>query len=281
MYLHKQDSLAHRIVVSIPMNLNTREEIALALLEKYGTNYLFLGDIFQDRTTDKYCLIDIGDYPSDNQVYRASSQDSVWTQYAHETQIKLNLNTDLARLFALLGQEQISDPTLKQIDNYQQVVYLISNDVGYDSCLEIAKFTQIFLSIGGIAVKVESAGIIHERDKWLANYDSQDLFDLYSLFVVLVEGDDYYYSCGMQNFGKADVMVDLTEDLGLVIYVLNVFNYYRLTEFPVLLDGQTFQPDLASPMYQMQWTESNPSEADDSLLYNPYGQWHLTNLSSG
>ncbi|MGL5939508.1 MAG: hypothetical protein ACRC2S_03845 [Waterburya sp.] len=271
--------------------MNNREEIALAVLKKYGTNYMLLGNIFQDRTTDQYCLVDIGDRPlgtlrdrqtptSDNQICRTSPQDSVWIQYAHETQIKLNLKTNLAHLFALLGQEQISHTTLKQIDNYQQVIYLISNDVGYDGCLEIAKFTQVFLSIGGIAVKVESAGIVHERDKWLANYNSQDLFDLYSLFVVLVEGDKYYYSCGMQNFGKADVMVELTEDINLAIYVLNVFNYYRLTEFPVLLDGQTFQPDLASPMYQMQWIESNQSETDDTLLYNPYGLWHLTNLSS-
>ncbi|MGL5792955.1 MAG: hypothetical protein ACRC06_00850, partial [Waterburya sp.] len=135
MYLHKRDSLAHKIVVSIPISLNTREEIALAVLEKYGTNYMFLGDIFQDKTTDKYCLVDIGDYPkgtrseavrcaegdrqtctSDNQVCQISSQDSVWIQYAHETQIKLNLKTNLAHLFALLGQEQISDATLKQID---------------------------------------------------------------------------------------------------------------------------------------------------------------------
>ncbi|MGL5077822.1 MAG: hypothetical protein ACRDBG_18630, partial [Waterburya sp.] len=135
MYLHKQDSLAHKIVVSIPISLNTREEIALAVLEKYGTNYMLLGNIFQDRTTDQYCLVDLGDRQdptSDNQICRTSPQESVWIQYAHETQVKLNLKTNLAHLFALLGQEKISDTTLKQIDNYQQVIYLISNDVGYD-----------------------------------------------------------------------------------------------------------------------------------------------------
>lgn len=245
MYLDKQNSLAHRVIVSIPINFKSREAIALAVQEKYGTHYLFLGNIFHNRATNKYCLIDFSD------------------------RHLANFNLDLACSFELLE---------KQIASCQQVVYLISNDVGYDSCLEIAKFAQIFLSLGGIAVKVESAGIVHERDKWLAYYNSQDVFDIYSLFVVLVEGEDYYYSCGMHNFGKADVMLDLTEDISLAIYVLNVFNYYRLTEFPVLLDGQTFQPDLSSPMYQMQWRKSNQSETEDTLLDNPYGQWYLTRV---
>jgi hypothetical protein len=279
MYLNKQDLLAHRVVVSIPISLKSREEIALALFKKYGTNYLFLGDILQERTTNKYCLIDISDrvaYPQDDPVAYPKGNP---TSHNCEIQIKSTFNTDIAHLFALLGQDKISETILKQIDNYQQIVYLISNDVGYDSCLEIAKFTEILLSIGGIAVQVESAGIAHDRNKWLANYNSEDVFDIYSLFVVLVEGDNYYYSCGMHNFGKADAIVDLTEDINLAIYVLNVFNYYRLTEFPILLDGQTFQPDLASPIYQIKWTESNKVEVDDSLLFNPYGRWHLTKLS--
>jgi hypothetical protein len=273
MYLNKQDLLPQRIVVSIPISLKTRDEIALAVLEKYGTNYLFLGDILQDRTTNEYCLIDV----SDRNVWVQYDYQE-WTQFNHASKIQPPLNTDLARLFALLGQGQISPTTLKKIDNYQQIVYLISTDVGYDSCLEIAKFTEMFLSIGGIAVQVESAGIVHERDKWVSNYNSEDLFDIYSLFVVLIEGDNYYYSCGMHNFGKPDVMVDLTEDINLAIYVLNVFNYYRLIEFPIIQDGQTFQPDLTSPIYQIKWTESNRSEVDDSLLFNPYGRWYLTRI---
>ncbi|BAZ46608.1 hypothetical protein NIES4102_36440 [Chondrocystis sp. NIES-4102] len=270
MYLNQQTS-ASKIVISIPINLKCREEIVEALFDQYGTNYLFLEDIFLEVTTKQYCFIKI----SDRDLYSFTNHGySLLTT----NKIKYTPRTELANSFAFLGQNKISENVLKEIDNYQQIVYLTSLHVGYNYCLQIAKFSQIILSLGGIALKVESAGIAHQADHWLAHYHSQDIFDIYSLFVVLIEGDDYYYSCGMHNFGMADVIVDLEEEMSLAIYVLNVFNYYRLTEFPIIKQGQTFQPDITSPIYQMH-SRSNII-ADNNLLFNPYGQWHLKRFSS-
>ncbi|VEP14497.1 conserved hypothetical protein [Hyella patelloides LEGE 07179] len=271
---NQPDLLKNKIVVCIPIALESREAIALSLLKRHGMNYVFAGGIFQDRTTDEYCLIDICDRECASEAVRAVLPLADRQQWTKDRQ-----DSDLASLFRLLGQDRISNTTLEQIDNYQQIVYLISNDVGYGSCLKIAKFTQVFLSIGGIAVKVDSAGIVHERDKWLANYNSEDVFDIYSLFVTLVEGDDCYYSCGMSNFAKADVSIDITEDMGLAIYVVNVFNYHRLTEPVILKDGQTFQPDIECPIYQMQWSECNQYEINDPRS-NPYGKWHLSRVTN-
>jgi len=92
---------------------------------------------------------------------------------------------------------------------------------------------------------------------------------------VLVEGDEQYYSCGMQNFGKADVAVSLIEDVGMAIYLMNVFNYYRLTESPILQDGHIFRPDIQSPSYSMNWSDDMEHESD-SQLYNSHGRWHLS-----
>ncbi len=107
------------------------------------------------------------------------------------------------------------------------------------------------------------------------DYNSDDLFDIYSLYVVLLEGDNYYFSCGMHNFGKTDVAVAITEEMSLAIYVMNVFNYYRLTECAILQDGHTFQPDIESPTYQIKWIPDYEYKTD-SCLYNPYGRWYLT-----
>jgi hypothetical protein len=250
MSLSDRDLLKNKIVICLPMTLKTREAILSSLVEKYRINYLFAGKVFQDNATNECCAIDLYDLAK----------------------------SDLVRLSKLLEQEQVSNTTLEEIDNCSQIVYLTSDNLGYDACLKMAKYAQVFLSIGGIAVKVESTGIVHEKDKWLANYNSEDLFDIYSLFVTLVEGDDYYYSCGMQNFAKADVSIDITEDIGLATYVMNVFNYYRLTESVMLKDGQTFQPDLECPIYRMQWSKYDNDYEINSTLYNHYGKWHLSRV---
>lgn len=233
-----------RVVLCIPINLKNRSQIASALESRYGLEYVFIGRVFQSRS-HKSCEIEI-----------------------------CNVDPSLVEAFEIAG-DKISAATLKQIEHHQQVIYLLSRDTGYDACLQIALLAQIMLQIGGIAIKVDSTGIAHEQEKWLTNYNSADVFDIYSLFVVLVEGDEYYYSCGMHNFGKADVAIDLGEDIGLAIYVMNVFNYYRLTESPILQDGHTFQPDIKCPTYQIKWTPDRESESD-SPLHNSHGRWHLT-----
>lgn len=260
MYLDRQSILASRIVVLIPIDLCSRQEITSALVNKYGSDYLLTGRVFQATNTNQSCAIDIRDRQR---------------QCAEPNQLRWCAESDRIHIWEIGSSAQISPSLLEQRNNQPQAIYLSSDDAGYDTCLKIAKFTQVFLDIGGIAVTVQSAGITHEKQKWLAKYNSEDVFDIYSLFVALVEGDDHYHSCGMHNFGKADVSMDITEEVALAIYVMNVFNYYRLTESPILQDGHTFQPDIESLTYQIKWTEYDQYEAD-SLLYNPYGKWHLT-----
>lgn len=242
------------IVVCLPIALESREAIASSLINKYGMDYVFLGEIFYDKTTNETCHIAI----------------------YNRQRVKDNCDSEFIDLFQSL-QNKLSPTILEQIDNCQQIVYLTFHDVGYDNCLKIAKFASIFLSIGGVAVKVVSTGIVREKDKWLGNYNSEDVFDLYSLFVKLEERDDLYCSCGMNNFGKADVSIDITEDAGLAIYVMNVFNYYRLTESVILKDEQTFQPDIECPVYKMHWSECSKLHSD--RFYNSYGRWHLSRVA--
>jgi hypothetical protein len=219
--------MAKQIVIKIPIQQQTRQEIASALWDRYSVDYVLLGRILQETKTSESCEIKIS----------------------------------------------------------PQTVYLVSNQVGYNACLKIARFTQVFVQISGLvtegspplAIAVESAGIAHGADKWLCNYNLDDVLALYHLFVGLVEGENSYYSCGMHNFGKADAAVEITEDLNLAIYVLNVFNYYRLTQSPILQEGHTFQPDLETPRYQIRWLKDDEHEMD-SPQFNPYGRWCLDRI---
>ena len=241
--------MTDKIVICIPVKLKNRLDIAGALLARYGTDYLFIDEIFKETATNEYCHISI------NPILDNNSEPS------QKLQFKKQSKTSLFNLCNICGG--------------QQEICLTSNTVGYKTCFTMARFTQVFLKLGGLAVNVESAEIAHQPDRWLANYNSQDIFDLYSLYVGLVEGENNYYSCGMHNFGKADVSLDLTEDMSLAIYVMNVFNYYRLTESPILQDGHTFQPDIESPRYRIQLIEDKEYEPD-SIKHNSWGRWHLS-----
>lgn len=243
-----------KISIWIPIDLSNRQEIAAALERKYGTEYVFVDGVFQSTINNERCEVTI----CDRQTWKELNQD-------------LNLADD----FQLAGQDKLDVSTLKKIERCRQIICLTSNDTGYAACLQIARLAQVLLLIGGIAIKVDSAGIAHHRDKWLTNYDSDDVFEIYTLFVMLLEGEDYYYSCGMHNFGKADVAINIGEDIGLAIYVMNVFNYYRLTESPILQDGHTFQPDIQCPRYQIKWI-ADEEYATVSYQYNSHGRWLLT-----
>lgn len=238
--------MEERIVVCIPVNCQTRQEIMSSMTEIYGTDYLLAETIFLETATQKSCRI-----------------------YFCDREEKLRQSFEIA------GEDQLSLATLVQISNHQQIVYLIFNNPGYKTCLKIASFAKVFLDIGGCALKIESTGIAHQKSKWLEKYNSEDIFDLYLLFVILRGNEEYFYSCGMYNFGKADVSIDATEDINLAIYVMNVFNYYRLTESVILKDEHTFRPDIECPVYKMQWTECVEYESQ-AIFINPYGRWHLS-----
>lgn len=244
------------IRICIPINLKHRQEIVAALSNRYGTEYVLMDRIFQSTITQASCIIDICDreYPD-------------------------NSENKLAADFQLAAKENFDPLTLKQISHCPQVIYLTSMDTGFAACLSMAKFAQVLLQIGGVAIKLESTGIAHHKERWLAGSNTDDVFEIYSLFVTLIEGEDYYYSCGMQNFGKADVAIADTEDLGLAIYVMNVFNYYRLTESPILQSGHSFQPDITCPKYQIEWIIDRENN-QDSYQHNPYGRWYLQQLAS-
>jgi hypothetical protein len=152
------------ISICIPINFKNRQEIAAALEERYSTEYIFMGRIFQSTITQKSCAIDIiadrGAYPKGNRA------------------------GNLAEDFRFAAQDKLDLATLEQINHCPLVIYLTSTTTGLNACREMAKFAQVLLQIGGIAVKVESAGIAHDRPRWLAHYNADDVFEIYSLFVV-------------------------------------------------------------------------------------------------
>jgi hypothetical protein len=256
------------ITICIPINLKHRQEIVAALANRYGAEYVLMDQVFQSTITQESCVIDI----CDREIYPNGDREAYFLDALRV--YPNNSEDNLAADFQLAGQDQFDPLTLRQISRCPQIIYLTSTDVGLAACLGMAKLAQVLLQIGGVAIKVESTGIALDKDRWLACSNADDVFEIYSLFVTLIEGEDYYYSNGMHNFGKADVAIALTEDLGLAIYVMNVFNYYRLTESAILQDRHTFQPDITCPKYQLEWIIDRENN-QDSYQHNPHGRWFL------
>ena len=138
----------------------------------------------------------------------------------------------------------------------------------------VATFTDALRRCGGLAVKVESAGVAHEWDQWFAALNSEDPFDLYRNFVVLLGDSHHYYSCGMHHFGLPDVEVDQSIGIHEAADLMNRFNYWQIEEEPKLASGHTFSVTADAPRYRVTLNRDYRHELSD-FFHNPSGLWNL------
>src|SRR5215218_4056393 len=141
---------------------------ALARLDK---DHMFLGGVFYEQSTKISCEFEL---------------------YGHEPEQR--------RAFGVAGQGRFSNGELDQLGSYVSAACLRFDDPGYETARTAARFAKVLLEAGGFAVKVDSSGVAHTRERWLCDWDSEDPWAIYSLFVVLIGGGGLLYSCGMHNF---------------------------------------------------------------------------------
>jgi hypothetical protein len=233
------------IILGIPGPWKERSDFIEALLGTHKGAYLFAGGIFMEVATRIGCRVD-------------------W--YGHDE--------DLRSAFQIAGQGELSPGLLDAIGAHQSTVYLIFDDAGYESARAAARFAGVLLQAGGIAVKVETAGVAHSPERWLEACGSEDPFDIYRLFIVLVGGDDCFYSCGMQNFALPDTQVPASPGPERGAELLNIFNMYQLVETPDLNDGQTFSVAEDAPRFRL---KRGPYQSGyEEPLHNPHGLWVLS-----
>lgn len=237
--------MGNPIAISIPGAWNSQKDLLSTLAKRFKTEYIFVGSIFLDSSTNASCEFNVGTY-----------------------------TPDLVEDFQLASQWKLSAGTLDTIRQHHHAVHLTFPQSGADSCRKAARFAKVFLQAGGFAVKVDSANLAHSKEKWLEHCDSTDL---YSLFVRLMEGRKGFYSCGMQNFGLPDVAFNELGDVQEAVRILHAFNRYQLEQSPQLEDGSTFRPDTNSPLFSLKWSESLHPK-DDPLLHNSFGIWQLLRM---
>lgn len=219
---------------------------------------------------------------------------------------------------AFRGVEFGTRPTLKREDfdaiaDHSLVLYILSNGYPKASAFRASAWFLLFgcklLEAGAVAMKCESSGISHSRNRWLAlaetckrNFSNQPereigdvvaglytaLFEAYVQYPIGSNKD--YWSCGMHLLGQPDVIIStelakkalVSSDSPVqdVAYLFNAFCLYILGENTEnhFQSGGTFHPDSEFPSMKVVWEECLGYPEDD-LYFNPYGRWRFSSIS--
>jgi hypothetical protein len=188
---------------------------------------------------------------------------------------------------ASLANATFTDADVAAVAAHDTVAYVLSPPIHRVSARAISArmlaLTATLLRAGLSAVKNESSGLAHGRDRWLAIADAAAAapteghltLSLYDAWVKrpIRDEDGVLYSCGMHLLGAPEVeVVDGAID---DVATIDAFAGYMLLESPRLRDGEGFRVAVDAP----RWTiEFRPCDryAEDDFFYNPFGAWRLT-----
>jgi len=180
----------------------------------------------------------------------------------------------MRKAFEIAGQGKFPERLLSEVANHRGVAYL-HFPIGIIREKErVSSFTEALRSCGGFAVKVESAGVAHEWEHWFSALHSENPFDLYRTFVVLIGDSQHYYSCGMHHFGLPDVEAERSIDIKATADLMNRFNYWQIAEEPKITSGHTFSVAADAPRYRITLKADSRHEPSD-FFHNPAGLWNL------
>jgi len=182
---------------------------------------------------------------------------------------------DLKEAFLYAGRESFPQTLLDSIEQHTFTLYVIADAKGIEDVKDIVDVGVGLLKAGGLAVKLESAGIAHTKEDWFELSSNKEYFPLYSHFVTLVGEEDCYFSCGMKAFGLPDVVVPSTITPEDAAELLNNFNLYHIAENPTFSDGDTFSVGEGTPVIMVTAMEEFRYEEEDGF-YNPFGLLDLS-----
>lgn len=193
------------------------------------------------------------------------------------------------------------DPSFRDEDraaiaSHSRALYVLSGtlpaDEGAAAGLAFLQLGARLLEAGAVAMKCDSSGIAHGRDRWLELAREADgpepwnaLLRAFVQFPIST-GDDYY-SCGMHLLGQPDLIAShaiLKESCGpdedpgwRAVHVFGIFAHYMLAECQPgeFASGHTFSPDAESPRFRVQWEGCTGYDEDD-FFFNPFGRWRFS-----
>ena len=189
---------------------------------------------------------------------------------------------------ASLSNGTFTDADWAAVAGHDSIVYILSPALQVDSSVDISRrllaLTAALLRAGATAVKNESAGLTHGRERWLRLADNAWRPEaLYYAWVKrpMTDGTELY-SCGMHLLGAPDVEVQTggpsdPQQLDGRVELIDALALYMLTERPwtQINDGEGFLLTAQHPRWVLRRWRCLRYAADD-FFHNPYGYWRLT-----
>jgi hypothetical protein len=184
------------------------------------------------------------------------------------------------------------DPSLTRddwdaIERHSAVTYVLSPRMTPSTSIEVSEtalaLVAAVLNVGALAVKGDSSGIAHGRERWLWLHEHTQRSVESALIRAWVRypisDDGVAYSVGMHLLGLPDIEVlpgNLPE--ADVVDTLNYFMHFLLIDKPRVDAGHTFRVRSDAPRFALSRSECLRYEEDD-FFYNPYGYWQLRALA--
>ncbi|WP_433331707.1 hypothetical protein [Spirillospora sp. CA-294931] len=189
-----------------------------------------------------------------------------------------------AAFTACLAEASFTDADWQAVESHDTVAYLISLPLFPEVARSVAQATltltaDLFRS-GATAIKNESNGLTHGKDRWLEFAEDTGPVPLYYAWVKRpISTGDLYMSCGMHLLGAPDVSVVWPGDPAPddVAELLDALALYLLTEDRAaeMKDGEGFRLAKDAPRWILTHHPDDQYEPDD-FFHNPYGHWRLT-----
>ncbi|TDC79302.1 hypothetical protein [Actinomadura sp. 7K507] len=196
---------------------------------------------------------------------------------------------------ASMAGAPFEDADRDAVESHDTVGYLLSapmmRGLAADTSRRLLEATAALLRSGAAAVKNESSGTAHGRDRWLALAEQAAEAKDEELAGTLVEAwvkrpiydGEVLYSCGMHLLGAPDVEIEvdeeqLTEDgVPELAMHLDALAIYLLTDprAQEIEDGAGFRLTEDAPRHILRTGTCDRYE-DDDLFFNPYGYVRLT-----
>lgn len=230
------------IIIGIPGKWKNREELIQAVAS-LSDGYLLAGQVLHHKEKDNTFHVEV---------------------YEHDSHLK--------EAFSYASKEAFSEHLLAEIDQHTFTVYIIAEVADFEMVIDLIDAGSAILKAGGMAVKIETAGMAHTKEAWHALKQNPEVIPVYAHFVTIIGEEDHYGSFGMKAFGLPDVVTLNTMSPKEAVTLLSTFNFYNLGERPTFTDGQTFRIKSDAPTFIMtsrqdfRYEEAHP-------FYNPFGLW--------
>ncbi|MFJ7850282.1 endopeptidase [Peribacillus sp. NPDC097206] len=180
----------------------------------------------------------------------------------------------LKEAFDYASKGAFPESLLTEIDHHTFTVYIIAEVSDFEAVINLIDAGSALLKAGGMAVKIETAGMAHTKEAWQTLQKNPDIIPVYAHFVTIIGEEDHYGSFGMKAFGLPDVVTPNTMSPKDAVTLLSTFNFYNLGERPTFTNGQDFRIKSDAPTFTLTSRQDFRYE-EDHPFYNPYGLWSL------